>query len=497
MGWGITIAALVILVGIAHYLVSFLVAIFGNMAWLVLALLLLALYFALIYVASKYPPLPEEPGQDELPKILPTLFSGLHFFIPIAILVWCLMILQLSPALAAFYACACLAFIILTKEPLQAFLRKHDSKLNISQNLLHSLATLADALITGARNMVGIALATAAAGIIVGVVSLTGIGQVLAAVVEQISMGYFPLVLVLTALLSLILGMGLPTTANYIIVSTLLAPVIYDLGAANGMVLPLVAVHLFCLYFGVMADATPPVALAAFAASGISGGDPLKTGAQAFLYEMRTAILPIVFIYNPQILLIDIHSWPQLVWVILTAFMACMAFASITQNFWLVKNRWWEMIMLIIAMILLFRPGIMQDYFYPPYEEKPAAAMMDYMENLQPGEDLKVVLQTTKNGETKTRQLAFPIPPGPLNLEQVGFYVEPKGDYLEVVRVEFGTRADKLLGDDIFEDKRITSVLVPAAQPSRYWFNLPGLFLFGAVFLLQKRRQRATLCVAS
>ena len=146
--------------------------------------------------------------------------------------------------------------------------------------------------------------------------------------VEAVSGGYLPLILIMTAMLSLILGMGLPTTANYIIVSTLLAPVIYNLSAASGLAVPLLAVHLFCLYFGVMADATPPVALAAFAASGISGGDPFKTGLQGFFYEMRTAILPFVFLYNPEILLINIRSIPHLLWVILTAVLACICFAS-------------------------------------------------------------------------------------------------------------------------------------------------------------------------
>ena len=118
--------------------------------------------------------------------------------------------------------------------------------------------------------MIGIAIATAAAGIIVGTVSLTGIGLVMTEVVETMSAGNIIAMLVLVAVICLILGMGMPTTANYIVVSTLMAPVVVELGARDGLVVPLIAVHMFVFYFGLMADVTPPVGLAAYAAAAIS-----------------------------------------------------------------------------------------------------------------------------------------------------------------------------------------------------------------------------------
>jgi TRAP-type uncharacterized transport system fused permease subunit len=163
--------------------------------------------------------------------------------------------------------------------------------------------------------MIGIAIATGTAGIIVGVVSLTGIGQVLADLVEALSFGSLAGVLILTAVFSLILGMGLPTTANYIVVSTLLAPVIISLAASHGLEIPLIAVHLFVFYFGIMADSTPPVALAAYAAAGLSGADPLKTGIQGFIYEIRTAILPFMFVFNTELLLIGVDNPLHIAWV--------------------------------------------------------------------------------------------------------------------------------------------------------------------------------------
>jgi TRAP-type uncharacterized transport system fused permease subunit len=188
--------------------------------------------------------------------------------------------------------------------------------------------------------MIGIGIATATAGIIVGAVSQTGVGLVLADLVEFLSMGNLLLMLMLTALLSLILGMGLPTTANYIVVSSLLAPVVVTLGQQNGLIVPLIAVHLFVFYFGIMADVTPPVGLASFAAAAVSKGDPIKTGITAFYYSLRTAALPFLFIFNTDLLLIDV-DFAHGVLIFIVATIAMLIFAAATQGF-LVKSRWYE-----------------------------------------------------------------------------------------------------------------------------------------------------------
>ncbi len=164
--------------------------------------------------------------------------------------------------------------------------------------------------------MIGIAIATAAAGIVVGTVSITGFGLVMTDLVETISAGNMIGMLCLVAVICLILGMGMPTTASYIVVSTLMAPVVVELGAQSGLVVPLVAVHMFVFYFGLMADVTPPVGLAAFAAAAISRGDYLRTGFTAFWYSIRTGILPFMFIFNTELLLIGINSFAHLVLVV-------------------------------------------------------------------------------------------------------------------------------------------------------------------------------------
>ena len=136
--------------------------------------------------------------------------------------------------------------------------------------------------------------------------TFTGIGLVMTEIVEFLSAGSFVLMLVLTGLICLVLGSGLPTTASYVVVATLMAPVLVELAAQNDIAVPLIAAHMFVFYFGLMADVSPPVGLAAYAAGAIAGADPMKVGWQGMRYEIRTALLPFVFIFNPEILMIDI-----------------------------------------------------------------------------------------------------------------------------------------------------------------------------------------------
>src|SRR5690606_11311452 len=203
------------------------------------------------------PPLaPEDPDKplDKLPQMRAVLLSGLHFLLPVVVLVWCLMIERLSPGLSAFWGTVMLVIILLTQRPLLTWMRGDGGA--VPGGFGEGLVALREGLIAGARNMIGIGIATAAAGVIVGAVSQTGVGLVLADLVEILSMGNLLLMLVLVAIFSLVLGMGLPTTANYIVVSSLLAPVVVALGQQNGLIVPLIAVHLFVFYFGLMADVT-------------------------------------------------------------------------------------------------------------------------------------------------------------------------------------------------------------------------------------------------
>ncbi len=486
---GLGLSGLLAVMGGLYYLTAWIPSVFGDYSWLFFLGLLAAGYAAMLALSLKVPQLPEDSDElMNLPAVAPILFSGLYFLLPIAALVWGLMVLEMSPGLSAYYACLLMAFIILTQRPFVALVRRH----SVKAALRDSGRRLFDSLIIGARNMVGIGLATASAGIVVGAVSLTGVGQVLAAVVETVAGGNLPVVLVMTAMLAIILGMGLPTTANYIIVSTLLAPVIYNIAAAHGLGIPLLAVHLFCLYFGVMADATPPVALAAFAASGISGGNPFKTGVQGFIYELRTAILPFVFLYNQEILLIGILNLWHFIWIFSTSILACMAFASATQGFFITRTRWWEVILLLAAMVFLFRPDVPHDRLFPPHRELPPSAVMETVEKLEPGQEIRLRLLTKfYSGRVKDQVVVLPFEGegAQQRLESAGVFLDWEGDKLVISDVAINSRLEKL-GVNMDDPTDVLGIELPNPRPPKWIFSSPGLLLLALVLVSQLRRRK-------
>lgn len=488
--WGLSISGLLVIMGGLYYLTAWIPAVFKAYAWIAFSLLLLVGYLGMLILSLKVPELPEDCSDSlmNLPAAAPILCSGLYYLLPIAVLVWGLMVMEMSPGLAAYYACLCMAFIILTQHPFTAWMRKQAVKPAFKD----SFHRLFDSLGAGGRNMVGIGLATASAGIVVGAVSLTGLGQVLALVVEDVSGGYLPAVLVMTAMLAIILGMGLPTTANYIIVSSLLAPVITTLSAGYGLHIPPLAVHMFCLYFGVMADATPPVALAAFAASGISGGDPFKTGVQGFIYELRTAVLPFVFIYNQEIILLNIKNAFHFLWVFVTAALACMAFASFTQRYMFTRARWWEMVLLLAATIFLFRPDIPQDMMFPPYRELPPTQVMETVAKLEPDQNMRLHLVTSfEDGRIKDQVVVLSVKgeTAEERLESAGAVLAWEGDKLMLDDVMFASPLEKL-GVNMDDPTEVLGIEEVNVRPDKWMFSSPGLLLLGLVVATQIKRRR-------
>jgi len=299
--------------------------------------------------------------RSELPKFFPTLWAGIHYLIPVAFLIYELVIKRHSPQMAAFRSILVLMALIPAQNIVVAIRKKTD----IFAAVKKSVQEILDALVAGGKNMMGIGVAVAAAGIIVGIVTL-GLGGIITEVIEVLSGGNFILILIITAIASLILGMGLPTTANYIVMATLTAPVIVTLGAQNGIVFPLIAAHLFVFFFGILADDTPPVGLAAFAAAAIAKSDPIKTGIQGFTYDIRTAILPFMFIFNTDLLLIGITNIWQVGWIFITSIIAMFAFASLTQGYFTQKNRWYEGILLGLVAFTLLRPHLMGSFLKVP-----------------------------------------------------------------------------------------------------------------------------------
>ena len=466
---------------------------FPNSAGYIIFAALTAVYVGLLYIGSREEPLvlddPNEPV-TRLPLPGPTVRSGLHFILPIVVLVWALMVDRLSPGLSAFWATTYMVFILLTQRPLMAMFRGESRFVN---DIVAGAKDLIDGLIVGARNMIGIGIATATAGIIVGVVSQTGVGSALADVVEVLSGGNILAILFLTAILSLILGMGLPTTANYIVVSALLAPVIVTLGQQNGLIVPLIAVHLFVFYFGIMADVTPPVGLASFAAAAVSGGDPIKTGIIAFFYSLRTAALPFLFIFNTELLLIDV-TIAQGIFVFIIATFAMLLFAAATQGWFLAKNRFYETIALLLIAFTLFRPGFWMDMVFPPFEEEAPAAIVQAAAETPAGEDLRIRVSGVGDfGDPIEFVSLLPIggaATGEERLEVAGIVTRTEGDRMFIDDVVYGSPA-QTAGLDW--DQEILRVLKPVPTPSKYWMFIPALLLLALVVMLQRaRNQRGT-----
>tara|TARA_A100001037_G_scaffold299312_1_gene324670 strand:- start:66410 stop:68566 length:2157 start_codon:yes stop_codon:yes gene_type:complete len=348
---------------------------------------------------------------NEIPPFWKTFFSGIHYLIPILILIYTLAIERMSAVESALRAVVLTIVIILFQGPIKSIVReirkiKNETQIErfpnfiqnaISENLIRiikasisgliiSFEETIQGLISGAKNMMGIGVATAAAGIIVGTVTLTGLSGRFIELIEIISLGNVVLMLLLTALCSLVLGMGLPTTANYIVMATLTAPVIVALGGKSGLVVPMLAAHLFVFYFGILADDTPPVGLAAFAASAIAKSDPIQTGIQGFVYDLRTAILPFVFIFNLEILMIGglteqgkiiwINDIFKIGWICLSALVAMFAFASALQGFFADRCNVLERISLVLICLSSFRPLIFTDLTGIPREFVQLIAMI-------------------------------------------------------------------------------------------------------------------------
>ncbi|WEM42034.1 TRAP transporter permease [Photobacterium sp. DA100] len=487
-----TILGLIVVSAAVYYGVGWTKDVFGAAATPMIAAVIMIAYVALIKLAADYQDHAlEDPNADitEVPDPGPTMKSGLYFLLPIVVLVWCLTVERFSPGLSAFWATVFMIFILLTQRPLLALFNKEKT---LAEAGKEGVVDLLESLVSGARNMIGIGVATAAAGIVVGVVTLTGIGLVMTEFVEFISGGNIILMLLFTALISLILGMGLPTTANYIVVSTLMAPVIVTLGAQHGLIIPLIAVHLFVFYFGILADDTPPVGLAAFAAAAIARSDPIRTGIQGFTYDIRTAILPFMFIFNTQLLMMNIDSWWHLMLTVSSAIIAMLTFSAATQGWWFTKTKWWEIAALLLITFSLFRPGFWWDMVYPPKHEMPGTLIADAADKLAIGQPLELqVSGENLEGKFVSKHVLLPFDERAVSaderIDSTGLMLRQDGEKMIVDMVEFGSPAEQA-GIDF--DWEITTVSLPAVRPMKEWVFIPTLLVLGALGWNQRRRAK-------
>ncbi|MEM8555046.1 MAG: TRAP transporter permease [Pseudomonadota bacterium] len=484
------------------YGVNGLRAVVPSLTGPIMMLALAGLYVWLVAIASRKPDLEiDDPNATEikLPEVKDIYSTGLHYILPIVVLVWFLMVERQSPARSAFFATALMIGIIITQRPLKALFRGQAAAM--AAEFRGGLIDLREGLIAGARNMIGIGVATAAAGIIVATVTRTPIGTELAGLVEQLSGGYLFVMLVLVGLFSLILGMGLPTTANYIVVSSLMASVVVSLGAQEGLIVPLIAAHLFVFYFGIMADVTPPVGLASFAAAAVSGGDPIKTGFTAFFYSLRTVALPFLFIFNPTLILygvdiVTLQGMLQAVFVFVSATFAMLLFAAATQGYFLARSHIHESLALLLVAFTLFVPNVWLNMVQSPFREVPPVQFEQALAEAAEGEQLRLLIRGPdfNTGETAETTLVVYAEgaSGAERLANSGLLLLPEGDVIRMDEPMFGTdTAEALIDFDFYADNPVllAAVQMPQDRLPAQIFYVPALLLLGLVIMLQRRRQ--------
>ena len=416
--------------------------------------------------------------EKDIPPLGKTFMQGVHYLIPIVILVYLLLIKNWTASSAIFYSILSLLAVIV----IQNILAANKNNLSITDSLKLSYNQIITGFEKGAINMISVGVAIATAGIIVGAVSSTGLSNNLIVVVEAIAGNNIIILLGLTAVLCILLGMGLPTTANYLVVAALMANVVVEVGNASGYIFPLIAVHLYVFYFGLMADVTPPVGLASYAAAAISRADPIQTGLQAFWYSLRTAILPVMFIFNNELLLIGIDNWFHALIVIVTSLIAILVFTAATQQWFLTKMRWYEVIAFLAISMSLFRPGFILDQFYPEYNSQILTSENIRQATFKPDEAvrIKITRQTNYGKRYKMFEIKENQFDKKFQIDDLGIEVVEKDGALIIDTLKWNGVAKKVglsTGDSIDEFK--------TTNPNRpdkdivYPFALLLLLIFG------------------
>ncbi len=433
-------------------------------------------YIALFYISHLEALKLGLKGMDDadVPHLKKTFLSGLHFLIPIFVLIFLLVYMRYTAGFSIFYATLSLVLVNLVSR----IIKNPDFKTGLIDWYNQTIIGLQK----GAINMVAVGIAIATAGIIVGAVGSTGLSTNLIIVIETIARDNVIILILLTIILCLLLGMGLPTTANYVVVASLMATVLVDVGNASGFIFPLIAVHLFVFYFGLMADVTPPVGLASYAAAAISGGDPLRTGLQAIWYSLRTGILPIVFLFNHELLLIGVDSFWQALIVIVTSLTGILIFTAATQQWFINKLKWYETIAFLIISLSFLAPDYVLSKFYPKFNEQKLSA--ETIQNLSFDPAKEVHIKVTRVSEYGERYKLFVIDKRKFekeyNLEEYGITLIDQNDQLTVDKLNWKGEAKKsgMQMGDIISNFKIEN----PERPNKaivYPFAFLALLIFG------------------
>tara|TARA_Y100001936_G_scaffold111412_1_gene109533 strand:- start:184 stop:1377 length:1194 start_codon:yes stop_codon:yes gene_type:complete len=383
--------------------------------------------------------------------------------------------MRLTASYSIFYATIALIFVNFINK-----LLKSSKEISFRQNLIDWSKETVIGLKKGAINMIAVGVAIATAGVIVGAVGSTGLSTNLILVIESIAGDNVIILIALTILLCLLLGMGLPTTANYVVVASLMSMVLVDVGNASGYIFPIIAVHLFVFYFGLMADVTPPVGLASYAAAGISGGDPLKTGMQAIWYSLRTGVLPIVFLFNHELLLIGVENIWHALLVIITSLIGILVFSAATQAWFINKLRWFEIIIFLVISLSFLSPEYVLNKFYPKFNYLELDKAQNYLFETNKDVHIKITRETEYGDKYKLFVINKNTYNENFNLEKYGLSLIKYDGKIIVDNLNWKGNAKKsgLEMDDIINEIKVENFDRPN-KDIIYIFSLIALILFG------------------
>ena len=418
-------------------------------------------------------------SQEDVPLLKKTFLSGLHFLIPIFVLIFLLVYLRFTASYSIFYATIALIAVNLLNKILKERNFSDAIKIWFNQTKI--------GFQKGAINMVAVGIAIATAGVIVGAVGSTGLSTNLIIVIESVAKDNVAILIILTIVLCLLLGMGLPTTANYVVVASLMSMVLIDVGNASGFIFPLIAVHLFVFYFGLMADVTPPVGLASYAAAGISGGDPLRTGIQAFWYSLRTGILPVVFLFNHELLLIGVNNIWHGILVITTSLAGILIFTSATQRWFFNKLKVYEIIIFLVISISLLSPEFVLNKFYPKYD----FINLENHGSISFNKERDVFIKVTRESQYGERYKLFVIEKNSFeknySLEEYGISLIDKENKIIVDNLKWNSLAKKsgIELDDYVSELKVENL----ERPSKYFVYPIAIILFLIFGYLNYRRK--------
>ncbi len=422
---------------------------------------------------------------ERLNRALALLRVGWQYLIPIVVLIFSLTVLLKSPDRAVFFSILTLLAVFWAERILESRARGNGNF--VLASLWDTALVIWEGLLSGARNMITVSIAVAAAGLVMGSIGASGLSNALQEILTATAGDNIFLILVATAILSIILGMGLPTTANYLIVSTLMVGIVANSGLAAGYEFPLVAIHLFCFYFGLMADVTPPVGLASYAAASISRADPIRTGIQAFWYSSRTAILPFVFLFNAELLLIGVDSWFIGILVFCMSLLAVLSFTAISQGYMRVRLNIAEYLLLGVATVILFVPELLLNQVVP--ETRKDVAITQFEDGV---DEYRVTLNivTAFGDERKVTIKRKDMDGQVISWKTLGVSARPsliQESGLQLSLTKFAGAGAKA---GLSNGMTVMSATSTHERISKHWFYLPGFLIVVLVYLWQGFRER-------